>query len=386
MRAFVAQARAAFPAPERMSDQAQQRASSRLLGSADWQDSPHRRRRLPAFLIVTATIAFVVAVYAWRVDRLATFQSAPTTKVSALAKSRAAIVAMDGARFSRLQSPPDEIVRLDEGTIDLEVTALPANERFRVTTNDGDVEVRGTRFEVVASKGSLTAVHVWRGRVEVHSYSGAVVILGVGDQWVRGKSAGAGPVAFEGANPPFDPRRSMASMSSRKEPRGVQVLPKTDRLAGTKKPLTERTVASGEKDSEQRSSERERQAANASFDRAWALLRQGNAKAAAVAFGEAQQLARGRDLEEDAFYWHAVAIARTGDSNAARSLFSGFVERFPHSDRVGEAEAALGWLLVEAGEFGGAKHAFERALPYPSPRVRATARDGLQRLSKLGGD
>ena len=65
--------------------------------------------------------------------------------------SRASIRAIGNARFVRAQPPPDEIVRLDDGRIELDVIPLAAGERFRVVTDNGEVEVRGTSFEVLAA-------------------------------------------------------------------------------------------------------------------------------------------------------------------------------------------------------------------------------------------
>jgi TolA-binding protein len=114
-----------------------------------------------------------------------------------------------------------------------------------------------------------------------------------------------------------------------------------------------------------------------SFGHAWALLRSGDTKAAAAEFAEVERLAHGRDIEEDALYWRAVAVGRDGDAAGARTLLAAFLDRFPSSSRAGEAAAALGQLLLDAGDRRGARQAFERAARDPSPRVRAAAQDGL---------
>ena len=117
-----------------------------------------------------------------------------------------------------------------------------------------------------------------------------------------------------------------------------------------------------------------------SFGHAWSLLRSGDAKAAAAEFAEVERLAHGRDIEEDAaLYWRAVAVDRAGDGAGARTLFAAFLDRFPSSSRAGDAAAALGGLLLDAGDRHGARLAFERAARNPSPQVRAAAQDGLRR-------
>jgi TolA-binding protein len=117
------------------------------------------------------------------------------------------------------------------------------------------------------------------------------------------------------------------------------------------------------------------------FGHAWSLLRSGDAKAAAAEFAEAEGVARGQDIEEDALYWRAVATARAGDSVGARGLFNAFLERFPRSSRAAEAAAAVGWLLLDGGETRAARRAFERAALDPSPAVRASAQEGLRRTA-----
>jgi TolA-binding protein len=119
-----------------------------------------------------------------------------------------------------------------------------------------------------------------------------------------------------------------------------------------------------------------------SFGHAWSLLRQGDAKGAAAEFADVERLARGRDIEEDALYWRAVAVGRTGDSATARQLFGEFLDRFPASSRAGEAALASGWMLLEAGEPRAARRAFERAARDPSPRVQVNAQEGLQRTQE----
>ena len=105
--------------------------------------------------------------------------------------------------------------------------------------------------------------------------------------------------------------------------------------------------------------------ARGSFDRAWALLRQGDPKRAAELFAEVEQLAQGNAIAEDALYWRAVATARTGNAAEARGLFGSFLARFPRSSRSGEAATALGWLLLDSGDLNAARSAFERGTHDP---------------------
>jgi TolA-binding protein len=246
--------------------------------------------------------------------------------------SVATLRAIGAARFTRAQARPDEIVRLDEGTIVLTVERLTAGERFRVQTDDAEVEVRGTRFQVSASRGKLTAVTVSSGRVEVRSPGGGHVLLDPGDEWVRG------------ADEPETARHRVAS-----------------------------TIAS---------SSRHARPSPPSFDRAWSLLRQGDARQAATLFEEVVRTAGDRDIAEDALYWWAVATTKAGDRAGAQAIFERFLRRFPTASRAGEAAVALGWLYVEDSRLEDARGAFERAASDPSAAVRASAQRGLQRTTQ----
>ena len=228
----------------------------------------------------------------------------------------------------------------------LEVAPLPRGERFRVLTRDAEVEVRGTRFQVSAASGELLAVSVTHGRVEVRSPGGGHAVL-------EGETSGCVARRARG------PRRRL---------NGSQNLRSREHPAAVEPPVT-----------------RSAPAAQVPFDRAWALLRQGDPQQAAALFAQVEMLAQGRGIAEDALYWRAVAIARTGDAREARRLFGDFLARFPASPRAGEAATALGWLLLDSGDASAARGAFERASgDPPSPTVRASSQsfDGLRRATK----
>jgi hypothetical protein len=87
------------------------------------------------------------------------------------------------AAWVRLGTTPDEIVRLTDGMISIEVDKLLPGERFRVVTGDAEVEVRGTAFEVVAFRDHLHKVRVHHGRVEVRAAGAPIKMLEAGERW-----------------------------------------------------------------------------------------------------------------------------------------------------------------------------------------------------------
>jgi TolA-binding protein len=351
---------AAFPAPEKMSRDSREAIAEHLRAA---RPELRSRRALRAPWWVAAPITLVaLTAGGWGLKRALVSRDLPRAPTATLQESRATIRAIGPARFARAAMPPDEVVSLDEGSIELEVAPLRAGERFRVKTADGEVEVRGTSFKVSASDHRLTAVHVWRGRVEVRSLGGALAVLETGDDWIRGTAttpATSAALASKATNETFQQTSPRARANrSRSAGGGGAIASK----AGA--PALEGAPPIG----------------GASFSHAWRLLRQGDAGAAAAEFAEVQRLARGRDIEEDALYWRAAATGQAGDAAGARRLFGDFLERFSGSSRAGQAAVALGWLLLDAGETRAAGRAFEGAARDRSPQVRAQAQEGLRRI------
>jgi len=73
-----------------------------------------------------------------------------------------------------------------------------------------------------------------------------------------------------------------------------------------------------------------------------------------------------------------VALARAGRVAAAAQALDAFLISFPASAHAAEASAMLGWLLVQGGDLAAAERRFRAALAATSPRVRASARAGLE--------
>jgi TolA-binding protein len=194
-------------------------------------------------------------------------------------------------------------------------------------------------------------VSVSRGRVEVRSGGGGLAILDAGDRWEQEDAAAPASAATAPAAPHRPFAAGVAPSRPAPEPRA-------------------------------RASQRPTAVESALFDSAWASLRAGNARDAAETFGELERRAQGRAIQEDALYWRAVATARCKESANAGRLFREFLAKFPRSARRGEAAVALGWILVDAGEFGEARGVFELAARDPAASVRASAAEGIRRTTR----
>lgn len=100
-----------------------------------------------------------------------------------VATYHATLTARGTVLFSRDSAAPIERVSLRAGTLRVEVLPLHAGERFVVEAGDGEVEVRGTAFDVSVVAGHLSNVHVEHGRVEVRPAGAPAVLLGPGEVW-----------------------------------------------------------------------------------------------------------------------------------------------------------------------------------------------------------
>jgi hypothetical protein len=248
------------------------------------------------------------------------------------------------AQFMIAAPQPDEIVRLVDGTLTIDVAPLRSGERFRVVTGDAEIEVVGTAFDVSAAADRLTSVRVVHGRVEVRPAGAAARTLSAGEAWRPVAQAAESPVDVPAPDAPAD--------------------------AGPPARIQNGASRPG----------RARSPAQQAFDDGWRAIRARDFDAAAAAF---ERAAAGRGaVAEDAAYWRAVALARAGEAARAIAAFDDFLAGHPASTRAGEARVMAGWLLLERGERARAAHHFRAAAGDPTSRVRESAARGLAALRR----
>lgn len=313
---------------------------------------PARRGRWAPVGLIAAAAALSVIVLV--------VSTRSSSQLDVVHPHRGVVHAHEGTRFTLAAHPPDEIVRLRTGVIDVDVDPLAVGERFRVVVGTDEVEVRGTSFEVIAAADRLVSVHVVHGRVEVKRVGNPVVVLAAGESWhVTAPTAPALPTPAPvldvvAPSPPSIPH-----------PPGLVVKRSAPREeTATAPPKVARTVDPQE----------------LAFVQGWEAMRQGEYGPAAAAFNRAIALSPDGDLTEDSMFWRAVAIARLHRTTEAIGAFRAFLDAFPTSTRAGEAAAMLGWLLVETHELDEAKRRFHSAENDPHAGARASALQGLERL------
>ncbi len=365
----------------------------------------------------------VAAALALALGLRATFRSGSTPRAE-LTDRRASIHAAPGAHYVHTSATTagvshDEVVRLSEGQLDLDVAPLAEGERFRVITSDAEVEVTGTSFEVDVVDDRLAEVAVHTGEVEIRRVDSQPMRLFAGDRWTAtptraeitrsdlplpaadpepadSEAAASAPVTVASTPPIADhpapaaaPEPTTATPdrpAARRRPRVAiaRTAPVT--------PVPAPTEAEADSDAppepaEEAPTEPEPEPApptptEQAFQSGWTALRSGNYGEAADAFGRAIAMDPGAALSEDARYWKAVALARAGRGHDARRALAAYLAKHPGSARAGEASVMLGWLELEAGRVEAARARFQSATSDRNRSVRDSARAGLAALPR----
>ncbi len=304
----------------------------------------------------------------------------------------ATVTAVGTATFVRMRMAGDEIIRLTEGLVHLDVEPLQAGERCRVIVGDGEVEVRGTSFEVEAHRDRLARVSVAHGRVEVRSH-GAVTILGAGARWTPSR------IAQSTVSAPSVPSVPASALPEHPRPSGSSVR-RSDRDQGPEtRPSSKHASRTIAVESHRAPSELISQTppaptsvvpsvasalsrAESEFRTGWAALQAGDPKRAAEAFDRVVKLDPTGGISEDAAFWRAVAFIHAGETARARAGFVTFFEAYPSSVRAGEAAVLFGRLLLDTGDLDEAERQFVRASHDQSVRVRTASESGLAEVAR----
>lgn len=266
---------------------------------------------------------------------------------------RGRVHAITDAKYWTVSGPPDEVVRLVHGSIGVAVAELAPNERFRVVTGHGEVEVRGTIFDVVAKDDRLESVQVHSGAVEVRTELEARLIR-AGHRWTAATPATAEVVIVAPAAPQPLREEKAAKIARR-------VLPvQKDR------PVVEESPGLDQR----------------AYEAGWMSLRTGDHRQAAAQFEAVLEHTSDSSLEQDARYFLAVSLARAKDADRAMETFESFLAKHASSPRAGEAAAALGWLRYDHGQHREAEALFQRAVESGAARARASGLDGLEALRR----
>lgn len=365
-----------LPAPALDRDAAE-RIRTQVLVSSERAEQVSRRSPLLGVAIASTSIAAAAVLAFWGVSGRGEGERPLATSGTLEARPAApvfrGVVTPRGSAEYALASPgPDEVVRLEHGTVNVEVAPLGQSERFRVVTTDAEVEVRGTAFIVQADRGKLRRVEVFEGVVDVRPGQYPTRTLHAGESWpamgddTARPGDAAGRTQDDGVKPTGQARKNSRRHLERMRDTDKPLDPDAESRHGTTRP----------RPPEGRPSSPEEHA----FRQGWSYMRANKAKAAAEQFALA--CTSSSAVAEDACFWAGAAARRANQRSTARAALTSFLERFPRSPRVGEASALLGWLLYDAGDIDGARPLFQVAERDSVPRVVKSARRGLQAIER----
>jgi hypothetical protein len=275
----------------------------------------------PLLLAAAATVAFA-ALGIWHWAPRLVRRSAPVGPAvdRTLVTFHATVRARPDAMLGPMGDTADDQVRLQHGGAFFEVLPLSAGQRFRVIAGDGEVEVRGTSFEVEVDHDHLMRVSVRHGSVAVRAQGSPETLLTAGQEWLVSRPG----------------------------------LPSSLPSAG-----------------------------ETAFIEAWSAWRAGRFTEASVKFAAAVRLTGDAALAEDAAYWRAMALLRASSASATDEL-EAFLARYPRAAHAEDASIALAWRLLDGGRHAEARQRFRLALHAQDTSIRNSARLGLLKLRAAG--
>jgi TolA-binding protein len=367
-------------APGRDAERIEQERTN-ILARATGLAQHKRMSRVPAVAAIATAFAAAAAVLIWIVARPS--EQAPPKEL---------ITAIGPAQFERTSAWPDFSVRLDDGSVAIQVAHLASSERFRATTSDAEIDVRGGKLIVGADHERITFVSVAEGRAEVR-WAQQVIVVAAGSTWAPPRIAQrdsvelAPPDPTHAASPATTSPVETAAAPTKlvtaktKSPRTAEAQP-TVALAQEQPTAEPKLPAATTPEATQPQVEPAPRPGEADFRAGVASLRAGDAAAATRSFTSSCAAAQKDALGEDACFWVGAAAKRAGQTSTAREALTRFLASYPSSARAGEAAALLGWILYDAGELDAARQRFEIAARDRVPKVKESARKGLEAIKR----
>ncbi len=240
------------------------------------------------------------------------------------------------ADWDQAREGSSERVALREGELSLQVRKQHDGERFVVAVPDGEVEVRGTTFQVGVHHGETTRVHVDTGVVVVRVHGESV--LAAGESWAPAPEAAASPAVSEvpAATPLVVDRPPSAVHRSSSPPPHVSAA----------RPPEPAVRAASEGDAEV-----------AEYGRAVDAYRLGRFQQAADLLGAFARAHPASPLLEDATFIQAASLASAGQTHAAATVAAEHARRFPASFHRKDAAVLVARDLRDQGDCAAARQA-----------------------------
>jgi TolA-binding protein len=234
------------------------------------------------------------------------------------------------ARWTTSISGNTAQVRLSAGTTALHVEHLMHEQRFLVELPDGELEVRGTRFQVTVAAQRTTRVEVSEGFVALRLFGREETILTAGQHWeLPTPVASSSGLVSAIEPPPFNPQAPAAPAISRTIPRS---------------PIPHASLASAPSTSDASAPAGTLPLVD-SYEACIRTFESGDYLDADRLLATFEREHPTDARSEDAAFLRAVCHSRMGDSAGATRLASEYLVRYPHGLRRNEAQR-----LVEGGK------------------------------------
>ena len=294
--------------------------------------SPRALTRARTFAVALAAVAGVALVV---VRAAKPSGSVPAPRFAAV------VTPSPVAVFSQARDGALERVVLSDGDVTLQVRKQGAGERFLVEVPDGEVEVRGTTFEMSVHDGRTARVHVDTGVVVVRIHGESV--LSAGDSWpaevvvADDEAAKAALPAVPTETPaPVERPADVAPAVARRAPQ--------PRLAAASAAHAKAAAPVDETDDE-----------TAEYDRAIDAFRLGRFEQAAGLLRAFVAAHPRSGLLDDASFVEAACRASAGQGQAAAQLAEAHMKRFPDSFHREDAAVLVARARRDAGDCAGAR-------------------------------
>jgi len=175
--------------------------------------------------------------------------------------------------------------------------------------------------------------------------------------------------------PPSAPPRAVEEAAGQEASERVQVEPPAPEAFGEDTAAPTTSAGSG-------GSEEITDAAQALYDRGYALYHQGRFIDAESTFQQFLQAHSGTELADNAQYWIGEARFARGDMKGALSAFREVARRFPDGNKVPDALLKAGETQAATGDAAGARATYREVMDkFPGTTAAAVAQD---RLADLG--
>jgi TolA-binding protein len=244
------------------------------------------------------------------------------------------IAASPGADWRTVERGATVRLWARSGHIELAVGRLRAGQRFLLELPDGELEVRGTRFVVIADGARTRSVRVVEGSVALRLRGQPALVLTAGDEWsARSAAASATAAPGAGSTPGVADAAPPATPSPARAPSPLPpVTRRVEPVRGSAEKSSRRSAVGSE------AVTRSDPPAGRRFTEAVAAFSAGDYGRAELLFVDFERDHAADARVEDSIFLRAVAHSRRGDSRASRAVALEYLRRYPDGLRRAEAE------------------------------------------------